>query len=195
MASQPRPKLTEEQFLERERTAECKSEFVNGEVHAMSGGTVAHSLIKLNLYGELRNRLRNTSCLVFDSDLMVKVEATGLMTYPDVSVACGGQVPSKTSELMLLTPMVLIEVLSPTTEAWDRGGKWRHYQRIPSLQEYLLVSQHQPQVERFARRDDGRWLLDTYDHLDAEVPIDATGIRVPLHEIYRGVTFEQTAIS
>lgn len=195
MASQPRPRLTEAQFLELEREAKFKSEFVNGEVHAMSGGTVAHSLIKMNLYRELQNRLLNTSCVAFDSDLMIKVLATGLLTYPDVSIACGGQVPTNTSETMLLTPVVLIEVLSPTTEAWDRGGKWHHYQLIPTLQEYILISQHQPKAERFVRRGDEMWLLGTCTGLGTELPIAAVGVSIPMQEIYRRVTFEQTAIS
>jgi Uma2 family endonuclease len=194
MATQPILRLTEEQYMEIERTADCRSEFFDGAMFAMSGGTSAHSWIKMNLAAGLHTRLRETACSAFDSDLKVKVAATGLITYPDFSIACGSDArPGR--ELILKNPVVLIEVLSPTTEAYDRGGKFHHYQQIPSLQEYILVSQSKPLVERYVRQSDGTWSLHNYVGLEGALVIGAAGIEIPLREIYDRVMFEESAIS
>ena len=201
MASEPRPRLTEEQYLEIERKAHFRSEFIDGRMYPVGqppctpGNAANHARIQVNLARELSGRIEATSCEVFNGDLGITVLATGHTTKPDASIVCGELEFADALGDAITNPVVLIEVLSPGSEAWDRGGKWHHYQLIPTLREYLVVSQHQPTVDRFVRQDDGKWLLDTYRGLNAELPIEAAGIRVPLAGIYRGVSFEQTAIS
>src|ERR1044071_3578846 len=132
-------RLTEEEYLRLERAAEFKSEYFDGELFAMAGGTRAHSLISANLTGELRAVLKNTKWVTYNADLRIKTEATGLYTYPDVSIVCGEQRFLDNEQDTLLNPTVVVEVLSDSTEAYDRGKKFEHYRQVPSLREYLLV--------------------------------------------------------
>src|SRR5258707_8863935 len=148
-------RLSEAECLRLEREAEARSEYFDGEVFALAGGTRSHSLIQTNLIGELRSRLKSTDCVVYNTDLRVKVEATGLLTYPDVSVVCGEQRFLDEEEDTLLNPVVVVEVLSDSTEAYDRGKKFEHYRQIPSCRGYLLVSQKEPRIEQFIRQPDG----------------------------------------
>src|SRR6266446_5472433 len=134
-------RLTAEEYLALERTAEFRSEFLDGEMFAMAGGTRRHSRIKVNLIAGLDRRLRSTPCQVFDSDMRIKVEATGLYAYPDAHVACDALRFEDEDEDTLLNPKLMVELLSDSSAAWDRGEKFWHYRRLESLQEYLLVSQ------------------------------------------------------
>lgn len=152
----PVEKLSEADYLRLERAAQFKSQFYDGEMFAMSGGTRWHSLITGNLIRELGTALKKQKCLVYDSNMRVKVEATGLYTYPDVVVAGNDQRFLDGVMDTLLNPSLLIEVLSESTEAYDRGKKFIHYRRIPSLNEYLLVSQTEPVVEQFHSHRPGR---------------------------------------
>src|SRR6266446_9871640 len=140
-------RLSEAEYLQLERKAETRSEYFSGEVFAMAGGTRSHSLIQTNLLRELSSRLKATDCVAYNTDLRVKVEATGLLTYPDVSVVCGEQRFLDEEEDVLLNPALVVEVLSDSTEGYDRGKKFEHYRQIPSLREYLLVSQTEPRIE------------------------------------------------
>ncbi|MBI2950427.1 MAG: Uma2 family endonuclease, partial [Verrucomicrobia bacterium] len=137
------PRLSEAEYLEIERQAEFKSEFYDGEMFAMAGGSPQHSLVSVNTVAELRDKLKSR-CVVFNAGLRVKVEATGLLTYPDASVVCGPQ--RFFEEDTLLNPGLIVEVLSDSTEAYDRGKKFEHYRQIASLREYLLVSQTEPRI-------------------------------------------------
>ena len=188
-----KPCLTAEEYLAIERAAEFKSEFINGEMYAMSGASLPHSLITANVIGELRLRLRSGPCRAYTNDLRVNVSTTGLYTYPDIIVVCGeARLASDGHNDTLLNPAVLVEVLSPSTEAYDRGAKFAHYQRIESLREYVLVAQDQPRVERFARRPEAgpnEWLLTVATGLDADISLPALGVVLPLAEIYEGVQF------
>ena len=189
MTAVPRPKLTPAEYLARERRAEFKSEYLNGETFAMAGASYAHNLIKDNLVAELSTRLRGGPCRTLSSDMRVKVSRTGLYTYPDVLVLCGPPEFEDNERDTLLNPRVVIEVLSYSTEKYDRGAKFRHYQQVPSLQEYVLVSQDEPVVEHFARRPDGTWVLTTAAGLDGELTLATVPARVPLAAVYAGVTF------
>lgn len=188
-----KPRLTAEQYLALERVAEFKSEFINGELVAMAGGGAPHSIIALNVGGELRARLRGSSCQPYNSDMRVNVDATGLYTYPDVAVVCGeSRFPNDGRRDTLLNPTVIIEVLSPSTEAYDRGAKFAHYQCLESLREYVLIAQDQPRVEHFARRQENEpneWLLTVATGLDARIMFPVLGVELPLAEIYQGVRF------
>jgi Uma2 family endonuclease len=188
--AQQQSRLTEVQYLRSERQAETRSEFFDGEMFATAGGSRAHSLIATNLLREVSARLRADDCVAYNSDLRIKVEATGLFTYPDVSVACGGQRFLDCAQDTLLNPVVLIEVLSDSTEAYDRGKKFEHYRQISTLKEYLLISQEQPRVEQFLRQPNGEWILKEAVGQDAEVALPALGIIVPLAEIFAKVQFQ-----
>jgi Uma2 family endonuclease len=172
--------LSEADYLRLQREAEFRSEYFDGEMFAMAGGTRAHSLIASNLIGELRNCLKNTKCVAYNSDLRIKVQATGLLTYPDISIACGEQIFLDKSEDTLLNPTVIIDVLSDSTEAYDRGKKFEHYRQIPSCHEYLLVSQKEPRVE---------WLLKEAAGLNAEIELKSLEVVLQLSEVFAKVQF------
>jgi Uma2 family endonuclease len=184
-----RPSLTPEQYLEIERHAETRSEFLDGEAFAMTRGSFEHNVIVGNLVGELRQQLKRRPCRVCPSDLRVHVPATGLYTYPDVVVVCGD--PQFRDEHLdtLLNPTLLVEVLSPTTEAYDRGKKFEHYRSLESLSEYLLVSQEAPRVEHYLRQDGNRWLLTAVTGLDAVLALPTIQCELALSEIYDKVAF------
>jgi Uma2 family endonuclease len=176
-------RYTPEDYLTRERTAEYKNEYVNGFIVAMTGASRAHNLITANIGGELRSQLKGRPCEVYIGDMRVKVEPTGTYRYPDVVVACG-DIAFEDMELdTLLNPVLIVEVLSPTTEAADRGEKFAHHRRLPSLQEYLLVSQDTPRIEQFTRQSDG-WLLSEVSGLDATVRLASIDCVLPLREVY-----------
>ena len=146
------------EYLAAESVAETRHEFLNGEVWAMAGGTPEHSALAAAVIRELGVALRGKPCRVYTSDVRVRVLATGLSTYPDVTVVCGAAETAAEDPDALVNPVVLVEVLSDSTEAYDRGTKAAHYRRIPSIQAYVLVSQREPLIELYRRRDD-RWEL------------------------------------
>jgi Uma2 family endonuclease len=188
MATARTLRLTPEEYLERERRAEFQSEYLNGEVVAMSGASRERGLISANVLSELHARLKGRPCEAFAADMRVKVRASGLYTYPDVVVACGELEFEDAAVDTLLTPTLIVEVLSPSTEAIThcvgtrRGDKFAHYRQIPSLQEYVLVSQVRPQVERFVRQVDGEeWLWSAVTGLEerSASPRSTAGCRSP----------------
>ena len=191
MSAQPIPFYTPEEYLELERDAEFKSEYVSGQIFAMAGGSPEHSAIGNNIGGEMRNLLRGTPCAVFNSDLRVTVMQTGLMTYPDVTVVCGDQHRHPLDKHSIINPSVIFEVLSPSTEAYDRGEKWAHYRRLDSLQEYILVSQNKPRVEQYIRQDDGSWKFTAVEGREASLLLPSLGCSLPLSEVYDRVIFEE----
>jgi Uma2 family endonuclease len=182
-------RLSEAEYLRLERAAETRSEHFDGEVFAMAGGTRSHSLIQTNLLRELSSRLKASDCVAYNTDLRVKVEATGLLTYPDVSVVCGEQRFLDEQEDTLLNPTVIIEVLSDSTEAYDRGKKFENYRQIPTCREYLLVSQKEPRIEQFIRQPNGEWTLKEAVGLAAEIRLPSLGIVLPLREVFAKVQF------
>jgi Uma2 family endonuclease len=189
MSTVPKRLLTPAEYLARERAAEFKSEFFGGEMFAMAGASRRHSLICSNLVSLLRPPLRARGCEVHGSDLRVKVSATGLYMYPDVSVACGEIRFEDENQDVLLNPTILIEVLSKLTEQRDRGWKFMQYRKIPSLAEYVLVAQDRPYVARFVRPAGGKFALDEFEGLDAILPIGSPAVELPLRQIYLDVDF------
>jgi Uma2 family endonuclease len=181
-------RLTVEQYLEIERAADQKSEFYDGEMFAMSGGSRFHSTISVNLGREFSLALKGRPCLTLNSDMRVKAPS-GLYTYPDLSALCGEPRFEGKAEDILLNPMVVVEVLSPSTEAYDRGAKFRHYGTIPSLKEYILISQDVPSVERFVLGEDNQWTFTRVEGLEGFLEVSALDIRIPTREIYANVTF------
>ncbi len=182
--------LTELEYLDQERRAENRSEFYHGQIYAMAGASRAHNLIMVNLTRELSQQLKGRPCEVYSSDMKVKVKPSGLYTYPDVTVVCGEPRFDDAQNDILLNPKIIIEVLSPSTEACDRGDKFEHYRRLASLSDYILVSQHRCRIEHFSRQADGRWLLVEVNDLQADLALDSIGCALPLAEIYERVVFE-----
>ncbi len=182
--------ITPEQYLVQERAAAFKSEFLRGEVFAMAGGSPNHSLIAANFVGACWQSLKGKPCKVFTSDLRVRVNASGLYTYPDASIVCGELQFDDAQKDTLTNPTVLIEVLSESTEKYDRGAKSGHYRQIAALQEIVLISQDEPLVERFTRQANGGWLLIESRELSDEVHLQSVGISITLSELYRGGAFE-----
>lgn len=189
MAAQRLPSITPEQYLETERKAKYKSEYWFGQTFAMAGVSREHNLIVGNILGEIRSYLREKRCETYPSDMRVWVEATGLYTYPDVTVVCGEPLFLDVTVDTLLNPLLLVEVLSDSTGAYDRGGKWKNYQRLDSLQEYVLVSQEELRVEKYVRQPGGQWLYSEVIGLDAVLPLAALDVTLPLSEIYARVKF------
>jgi Uma2 family endonuclease len=183
-------KYTAAEYLAFERQSDQKHEFYDGEVFAMSGGRATHSLIGGNVCGALNGALRNSPCLVHTSDLRVYCP-TGLYTYPDVSVVCSKPLYQDSTQDVLLNPLVIIEVLSPSTESYDRGKKFEHYRSIPSLQEYVLVSQQDIRVEHFLRQQDAdHWLLTTINDPEGKVEFPTLDCSIAVSEIYAKVEFD-----
>jgi len=192
--AKPASLLTEQEYLDIERAAEFRSEFFEGEMFAMAGGSPNHSLIAANVGGELRQALKRSPCLAFESNLRVKVEATGLYTYPDITIACEERRFSAEDPDSLLNPTLLVEVLSDSTEAYDRGQKFGQYRQIPSLREYLLVSQHEPRLEHYLRQADQSWLLREAVGLGASLEFPSLGVILSLAEVYAKVDFTKHPI-
>ncbi len=187
---QSTPRLTEAEYLALERAAlDVKSDFYDGEMFAMSGGTRWHSIIGTNVTVEFGNKLRRHRCQPYNAELRVKVEATGLFTYPDLSVVCGE--PRLLDDEMdtLLNPTLIVEVLSDSTESYDRGMKFEHFRQIPSLSEYLLVSQYEPRIEQFIRQPNKEWLLREAMGMSATLALPSLGITIELAEIFANVDF------
>jgi Uma2 family endonuclease len=184
----PKPLLlTEDEYVARERAAtDGKSEFLHGRVFAMAGGTARHNLITSNVSGALGVALRARPCVVLSSDQRVWIEPTGLYTYPDVTVVCGGLRMHPRYDDTLLNPTLVVEVLSSSTEGYDRGAKFAHYRRIDSLREVLLVSQAERVVEHYARADDGSWRLTTWTEQQS-VPLPTLSCELPLDDVYAKV--------
>ncbi|HXM40206.1 MAG TPA: Uma2 family endonuclease [Bryobacteraceae bacterium] len=183
MASNPVSKLTEEEYLAIERAAELRSEFVDGEMFAMSGGTNRHGRIQRNLIGELYMGLRSGACEPFGSDSRVKVSSRAYV-YPDVTVVCGERAAIEEDDDILTDPVAVFEVLSPSTEKYDRGLKFQLYRSIDSVKDYVLVNQEQVRIEQFTRQPDGTWILHDYLGRDETLTIDSIGVAIPLQRIY-----------
>ena len=189
MSTQPKTLLTPEQYLEIEREAEFKSEYYQGEMFAMAGAREAHNLIAANLLAALHQQLRPRPCRVYMSDMRVRVSATGLYTYPDVTVVCGEPQFLDERRDTLLNPNLVVEVLSPSTEAYDRGRKFEHYRSIESVNEYLLVSSERVSAELFTRQPDGRFLLTAAARLEDSLDLQSVGCRLTLADLYEKVDF------
>src|SRR5882757_562308 len=181
--------MTPEEYLRIEREALDKSEYHGGEMFAMAGGGRRHSLIKLNVGGTLRALLKGRRCTAYDSDLRVGIPCEDLYTYPDITVFCEPMTFMPGTDDTASNPTIIVEVLSKTSEAYDRGRKFESYRRLPSLREYLLVSQDTPLIERFTREGDDHWVLTTTRGLDAVLPLEIIEAALPLAEVYDKVDF------
>lgn len=183
-------RITPQEYLIRERKASIKSEFYQGEIFAIGGGSANHSVIAANFVREAGNALRDKPCIVFNSDLRLQVQSTGLYTYPDATIVCGELLFDDDHCDTLLNPTVIVEVLSDSTEKYDRGKKSNHYRQIASLKELILIAQDRSHVERFTRQPNGDWLFHEQKELTADFELKSLGISIAISELYRGVKFE-----
>jgi Uma2 family endonuclease len=190
MSAIPKPrKLTVSEYFALEERAERKSEFYDGEMFAMAGTSWEHNIITRNVVVTLHAQLQGSPCEVFFSELRVKVERTGLYTYPDALIVCGPPEFAPENRNTLINPKVVIEVLSPSTERYDRTTKFRHYKKLTSVMEYVLVAQDEPLIERYVRQEDASWGQVDFVGLDASLSLATVQAVVPMAEIYRGVEF------
>jgi Uma2 family endonuclease len=192
MSAVPKRKLTPAEYLAIEKQAEFRSEFFNGEMFAMAGASRPHNRINENLSGEVHAQLKGGPCQSFSRDLRVLVDRTGLYTYPDLVIVCGEVETDPNDDDTITNPRVIVEVLSPSTEGYDRGAKFRNYQQVPSLTEYVLVAQDEAVCERFVRQTDGTWEYTSFVGLDAVLALAAVPVRVTMADLYAGVEFPTT---
>ena len=183
--------MTPEEYLEKERKAAFKSEYYAGEVFAMAGASPRHTLIVANTIYRLVGQLKDRTCTVHPNDLRVKVTLASLYTYPDIVVVCGTPRYEDRQKDTLLNPNILVEVLSDSTEAFDRGQKFAMYRAVKSLTDYLLIAQNQALIEHFVRRPNGHWMLSDYRGMEAIVSIASIGCTLPLADVYDKVEFDQ----
>lgn len=192
MATQPKQFITLEEYFEQERTALDRHEYLNGEIFAMAGGTQAHSIIIVNLLGEIGLQLRRSNCTAYDGNMRICTAPSGLYSYADTVVSCGkAQVENDT----LLNPVVIVEVLSKSTTSYDRGVKFELYRQIPSFREYLIVAQDRPYVEHHMREDVGGkvWIMREYTSLQDVIALATINVKLHLTDIYAKVSFSTSA--
>ncbi len=187
MSALTQPRITPQEYLAWERLQETRHEYVNGEIHAMTGASRRHNLVNGNIFAALHSRMRGKPCEVYSNDMRVKVNATGMYTYPDIVVACGQPQFEDQSVDTLLNPLLIVEVLSESTEGYDRGAKFLHYRKLSSLREYVLVAQTECRVEHYLRQDENHWLLTEYQALDETLNLVALDCALPLRELYERV--------
>jgi Uma2 family endonuclease len=193
MSTSPTRVFSPAEYLALERELPTKHEYCYGEMFAMSGASRKHNQLTFNLAGLLYSQVKDRDCLAFVGDMRTMVASPTGYFYPDGVITCDKPEFEDSHLDTLLNPQVIIEVLSPTTESYDRGWKFELYRQIPSLREYVLVTQDRAHVEHFVRRDDGQWLLSEVDGLDAAVALPAVACGLPLRELYAKVEFPPQA--
>jgi len=191
--SLPKPSyVTLGEYLALERKAEIRSEYITGRMFAMSGASRRHSLIAGNFYRELSSQMRPRICEAHMNDMRVKVSPTGMYTYPDIVAVCGEALFEDEQIDTLVNPMVIVEVLSESTEAYDRGEKFAHYRRLETLREYVLVAQDKIRIEHY-RREGEEWILSEVSAPDATLHLGSIDCHVEIAAIYEKVEFESPA--
>jgi Uma2 family endonuclease len=186
MARPARNLLDYSAYLTLEQTSDVKHHFLDGELWAMSGGTIHHSALQTRMIVAIGGALRGSPCAPYASDLRLVIPATGDACYPDVTVVCGPIASPPYDPDAVTNPTVLVEVLSPSSEAYDRGRKFEKYRTLPTLREYVLVAQDRAHVEVFRRGTDGLWTLHEHGR-GGEVHLESIGVRVSMDELYAGV--------
>lgn len=182
--------LTPQQYLEQERKAELRSEYFDGQLLAKTGSSADHCTIVGNIAVGIRQQFRNCSCEVFMNMMRIKVIKSSSYFYPDVVAVCGKPQLEDNEQDVLLNPTMIVEVLSPSTENYDRGTKFEHYRTIDSLTDYLLVAQDKIHVEHYVRQSDRSWLFSEYKSANDKFQIDSIGCELLVAEVYEKVDFE-----
>jgi Uma2 family endonuclease len=187
MGSPAQSFITPREYLARERKAPYKSEYWNGQIFAMSGASPEHVTIASNLNASLHRQFQRKGCRVCGSDLRVRVEGADLYTYPDISVVCGKSKFEEQELDVLINPVLIAEILSPTTERYDRLGKFSMYSSIASLREYVLIAQSEARVERYLRRPGGKWVKTEAVGMKASIKLAAVPAVLKLRDLYQQV--------
>lgn len=183
-----------QEYLRLERMGKDKHEYHNGRIYAMAGASPSHVRVTRNVLTSLHTQFRGKTCEAFGNDQRVQVDASGLYTYPDVSVICGEARYDPFEPDNLLNPTLLVEVLSATTEGYDRGDKFRMYRTIPSFREYVLIAQDKAWIDSYFKGDDGEWRLSSVEGLEAVLMLRTVACTLALHEVYEGVSFESAPL-
>lgn len=179
---------TVEKYLAFERASEEKHEYLDGNVNLRAAVSARHNIILGNTLASLHAQLRKTPCTVYPSDMRLKVSKTGLYTYPDISVVCDE--PEFEDDDILLNPVLIVEVLSPSTENYDRGKKFQHYRKLASFREYLLISQDSYRIEHYVYQNKNEWVLSDIVGVDSVVELTSINCRLALADVYEKVTVE-----
>jgi Uma2 family endonuclease len=187
MSLQPQRLLTPEEYLSLERQGESRSEYFAGEVFAMAGASQRHNLIAANVIRILGNQLLERDCNVYPTDMRVKIPRINKYTYPDITVTCGKEIFEDEQNDTLLNPMLIIEILSDSTEAYDRGKKFEHYQSLESLREYVLISQDPYRLECYVRQDDRTWTYTEFHSADDVATLPTISCTLSLKDVYAKV--------
>lgn len=181
---------TLEDYFALEETADYRSEYYQGEIFALTGGSVNHNRIAVNVLVALTDAFRKKPCEAFASDLRLLVKQVGLYTYPDVMVVCNGLEFAHDRTDTITNPIVIFEVLSPSTESYDRGKKFEFYRTIKMLKDYVLIDQERVHVEYFRQLDNGQWLLGVFDDEADTLTLQSISVEIPLSDIYQRVDWE-----
>ena len=191
MVAQTKPEFSPDEYLALEREASAKSEFLCGGIYAMTGGSPQHARIAASVIASMVVQLKGKPCSVYSSDLRIASANSTLITYPDVSIVCGEPAFHDSKKDVVTNPVVLVEVLSDSTEAYDRGKKFTYYRTIESLQDYILVSQKEPMIDLYSRETNGTWRIQSITGLEPEAAIDVPSIacRLLLSDVYDGIEF------
>jgi len=190
MSAEPRRKYTLKEYFELEMSSDARHEYWNGEIYSMSGVSESHAQIEVNLIASLRTRLPKQSCRVFPANMRLHVPTLPPYRYADLSAVCGMPTFEKIGGVDVLSnPVLIIEVLSESTEAYDRGDKFTHYKSIGSLREYLLVAQHRPHITQYVRQDDNTWRYRDVNELSASLALPSVKCSLDLTDVYQDVQF------
>ncbi len=186
---QTQSRISPEEYLQIERRATYRSEFLNGEMFAMAGGTRQHNRISSNLVSEINQHIKSRDCNIYSSDLRVHVPSTGYFTYPDIVITCGKEDFTDAHNDILVNPLVIMEILSDSTASIDRGRKFEQYRELASLVEYLLIEQRTPHIEQYIRHDPQEWRYRIIRGIDKQVLIPTIDCTLSLRDIYHKVEF------
>jgi Uma2 family endonuclease len=186
LAAYGKKKLTIEEYLEFENASHEKHEYYKGEIFAMSGPKVPHNIISVNILGILKQKLKGKSCRPFNSDQRIHIPENTLFTYPDISIVCGEIITRDNDDWNILNPSIIFEVLSKSTQSYDRGDKFNLYRSILTLKEYILVDSEKIKIEAFRINAGGHWELEEYKNLPETLLVKTVQLSIPLMEIYEG---------
>ena len=185
-------KISSQEYLEIERKAQFKSEFYNGEMFALAGASFIHNKISSNIHISIGGQLKNKNCGIYQSDLKVKEQTSGLFTYPDLVVICGEPEFYDNGKDVVLNPTVIMEILSPSTENYDRGFKFELYRKLKSLKDFFLVSQEKVFIEHYSKNTDNSWTLNEYNNKEQSIIIKSIDCNLKLEDVYYKVNFEES---
>jgi Uma2 family endonuclease len=183
---------SKEEYLEMEALADCKSEFYAGEIFAMAGGSPKHSMICFNLYRTVGNAIADKDCIGFESNMKLELAEADAYVYPDMMIVCGEVKLAENTSDVITNPVLIVEVLSPATESFDRGKKFEYYRMLTSLKEYVLVSQEEAMTESFCKQDENTWLYTAAKGLDKSLVLKSLDYEIALKDIYHKIQLSES---